>query len=289
MASITAKWSIETINIEKINRTLEDVTSSISFYSKDLDELKNKFDSSETKARSTPEENTHTRNTEEANRYPRNTEEAPRFNDETDLLICFDSNRRFIDYRKLWTIKGSKRWNCGSLRVVKDSIEKDTSIKSLKHILINVGVNDIDSKSGEEVFDEIRETIEVIRKKHKDIKIILSEITPRNDSKDSEVKKCNNLVEEWIKSETNIYIAKHSNLRDSEWSMFADIKHIHQSAAPKFAANIKRALRAAYNIPPFQRKFQSRYRQSGMNDRNERNEYYEFVKWKNQFSKWKYP
>ena len=107
---------------------------------------------------------------------------------ETELLICMDSNRRYIDYRKLWTLKGSRRWSCGNLFRLRENVENKENIKNLKYILINVGVNDLDQKSGEDVFKDLTNTIDVIRNKFEGITIILSEITPRNDERDIEVK-----------------------------------------------------------------------------------------------------
>ena len=58
---------------------------------------------------------------------------------------------------------------------------------SLKHVLINAGVNDIDTKSGMQVFQEMEVTVEQLSMKYPGIKIIFSEITPRNDKRDNEV------------------------------------------------------------------------------------------------------
>ena len=35
-------------------------------------------------------------------------------------------------------------------------------------------------------------------------------------------------------------------MRDVNWSMYGDVKHISKMAVPKFASNLKRALRKAY-------------------------------------------
>ena len=70
-----------------------------------------------------------------------------------DILFCMDSNRRFIDFRKLWTIKGSQIQACGNLNEVKAFIQ-NCNIRTLQHILINVGVNDLDTKNAETVFED---------------------------------------------------------------------------------------------------------------------------------------
>ena len=61
----------------------------------------------------------------------------------------------------------------------------------------------------------------------------MSEITPRTDD---------------AHQQDDIFVTVHKNLRDATWSMFRDNKHIHEFKIPKFAANIIRALKMAYNI-----------------------------------------
>ena len=82
------------------------------------------------------------------------------------------------------------------------------TLRSVKHILINIGVNDLDSKSGSNVFAELIGLIEVIRSKYPGISIILGEITPRADKKDDEVKLCNDLINDWAKKQVDVFLAK---------------------------------------------------------------------------------
>lgn len=74
--------------------------------------------------------------------------------------------------------------------------------------------------------------------------IILSEITPRRNQKDVDVKRCNELR---VKKDY-ITLAYHSNLRNDRWSHYDDDKHISKYAVAIFAANLKRALRKAHGI-----------------------------------------
>ena len=168
---------------------------------------------------------------------------------ETDLLICMDSNFKYINYRKLWTINKSERKSCSNLNDVENVI-KDTDITTLHHILISTGVNDLDDKSGLEVFNKICHIIYQIKVKYPGIKIIFCEVTPRNDERDEEVIRCNQMVNAYVSTQENIYIAHHSNLRDETYSLFRDNKHIKEYKIAKYASNIKRALRAAYGIQP---------------------------------------
>ena len=165
-----------------------------------------------------------------------------------DLMICIDSNRKYINFRKLWTINGTERKFLGNLHELRTAIRNENQIKELKYILIHIGVNDLDTKPGKLVFQELCEVIGEIRRKYPGIIIVLSEITPRNDNRDVEVKICNEHLSEWVKDQANIYLAKHSNLRDPEWSMFTDTKHVSEAATARLASNLKRALREAYGV-----------------------------------------
>ena len=53
------------------------------------------------------------------------TRTQPTTTTETELLICMDSNRRYIDYRKLWTLKGSRRKPCGNLYELNETIKNE--------------------------------------------------------------------------------------------------------------------------------------------------------------------
>ena len=59
--------------------------------------------------------------------------------------------------------------------------------------------------------------------------------------------------------EKDINICYHKNLRDPNWSMFRDVKHIKRVKAAKFAANIIRALKISYGISSKRELFSSRY------------------------------
>ena len=163
------------------------------------------------------------------------------------LLICMDSNRRFLDPDKLWRMNGTEWRECANLRDIKRVIINE-EFNGLEAILIHCGVNDIDYKDGNEVFEEIKNVINLIHSKYPTAKIILSEITPRTDDRDIEGIKCNQRLETCTKSDNTILV-KHQNLRDERLTMWQEVMHIKKLSIPKFAVNLKVALRAAFNIP----------------------------------------
>ena len=80
------------------------------------------------------------------------------------------------------------------------------------------------------------------------VKVIVSELTPRNDDRDDEVIECNKPLVTHAKSKEYMYFAKQSNLRDPEYTFFDDAKHIKKTKVGRYASNLKIALRKAYGI-----------------------------------------
>ena len=164
---------------------------------------------------------------------------------ERDILMCMDSNSRHIKFRKLWTVRNSETRRTYRLDQLHRFIT-DWDIKTLHHILINVGVNDIDTKTGTEVFYELRDVIDLVKRKCPRIKIVLAEITPRDDARYIYVLECNKLIHELSALDMNIFVADHTNLRENSYEFLADVKHVRREKVCTFATNLKRALCAAY-------------------------------------------
>lgn len=147
---------------------------------------------------------------------------------------------------------------------VTDYVSK-TDIRKLNHILINTGVNDIDNKSAEEIAEEFKNIIQLLKNKYIGIKIIISEITPRKDGKDKDVIECNRILADICNGDENVFLISHENLRDSSYSKLYDTKHIHYRAIGLFVSNIKQTLRKAYGIIYDRTKVQQRKHNSKPN------------------------
>ena len=61
---------------------------------------------------------------------------------------------------------------CGNLREVNESIDQLTSC-NLKFFLINIGVNDLDTNTGDEGFKSLKSVVEKLRNRFNGIKIVL--------------------------------------------------------------------------------------------------------------------
>ena len=85
-----------------------------------------------------------------------------------------------------------------------------------------------------------------IKIKNPNTKILLSEITPRNDAFDREVMQLNALLFNSIRLADTVYLVRQSSLRRSEY--FHDNKHIERNHINRLSGNIKFSLRKALGI-----------------------------------------
>ena len=102
-----------------------------------------------------------------------------------EIVMCFDSDRKFIDFKKLWTLKGPVRKNCSTIRDVAQLVENIDEVAIIKRILVSTGVNDLDHYQPKEVADEFIKVVNSLRSKFPQFIIIISEITPRKDDLDN--------------------------------------------------------------------------------------------------------
>ena len=127
---------------------------------------------------------------------------------ETVLIMCMDSNSKYLDRRKLWDLQGTEFKRCGVLEEVEEHIDRKILFSKLQYFFMSVGCNDIDSKDGQEVFGEMRNIVLNIKHLYPNVKVIVSEITPRMDDRDQEVKNANRLLNEFVKGQQDVYITR---------------------------------------------------------------------------------
>ena len=169
-------------------------------------------------------------------------------NTDADIIMCFDSNRKFINFRKLWTLKGTKRRKSGNLASVKMAIEREKAT-NVKYFLISVGTNDIDEKEPNAILDEYVEIVDLLRRKYPGIKVIINQLPPRKTSNDEKVQAVNKRLADLCDQNDFLYLVNQDGLRNDIVRNMYDDKHIHRRAFYIFAGNIKRTLRKAYGIP----------------------------------------
>ena len=148
----------------------------------------------------------------------------------------------------------------GSLFELEDVINEDHINRNAQYVVLSIGVNDVDVKSAEEVFQQLRVIVDLIRRRYGEPKMVIGELTPRRDQRDEEVRKCNALIKAFTDEHEYLFLAKQHKLRTRDWRHYRDDKHITQFASPLFVSSLKNSLRVAYGIP----------RRSHMNNTNPR-------------------
>ena len=66
------------------------------------------------------------------------------------------------------------------------------------------------------------------------------------DQVDKRVEEVNRLLHQFVQGKADFYITRNSNLRNPDF--YTDAVHLNHSIIPRFASNIKRALRAAHGM-----------------------------------------
>ena len=161
-----------------------------------------------------------------------------------DYVMLCDSNRRYLDTKKLLPKSSSKIIACSTTGKAID-IMNNPRFTINKGLIINTGVNDIDHMSTEDVIQSQVNLIKTATGLFPGKKIILSSITPRNDSLDHKVKASNQEIHEQIKDIPNVFHVGNGNLRDDRF--YHDTKHLSKRfGIPALARNIKKEIRNAF-------------------------------------------
>ena len=177
-----------------------------------------------------------------------------------------DSNRNYLDLDLLW--ENLTLVPTGNMSELLQNLEKN-DLRDYDVVVIHVGVNDIDRTEGREVAKRLINVTSRIKAAAPGIQIILSEVTPRQLTRDDEVIACNEELR-ILQGTDNITLAKHSNLRDKQWSFHKpkDDKHFTKPAIARLAGNLKSAFRKAMNIRPRRSSNNDRYNKGNVRNSN---------------------
>ena len=157
-----------------------------------------------------------------------------------------DSNSQIIQWDRFWVTEGINAFlPCSSLINLPEILQASPEIDAVKCVVVATGINDIDTQSAEEVLLQIQQNVNLLRERFHETKIVISEIPPRTDDRDEEVKKCNVLINGYVDDHDFLLVVNHAKLRTADGRNYRDAKHITNYASPLFVANIKRPMRMA--------------------------------------------
>ena len=164
-----------------------------------------------------------------------------------DFVMLCDSNRKFLNINRLCNNRNSKMIPCNTTTKAMEIIDTPR-FKVSKALIINIGVNDAEHLTPEEIINNQIELVEKAMSAFPNAKIILSDITPRDDKCDVEVPRINDGIDRVIKSYRNVFHVYNGNLRYSDY--YHHVKHLSRKyGVPALARNIKSVLREAFQSP----------------------------------------
>ena len=161
------------------------------------------------------------------------------------LVLLTDSNGKRLDKKKFCRPIPLKEvhWQiCYTLNDITSALDGLRELE-IETLVICCGTNDIDTKTGVAVANQLTDIIHRIKLEHPLTKIVLSETTPRKYRRDDEIIKCNETLHQQLDRTPNVFIAEQSGLRDAAWSHYEDDKHILRDHINIYAGNIKSAMR----------------------------------------------
>ena len=167
--------------------------------------------------------------------------------DPIDIQIFMDSNRKFINEKRV-SPDGRLKTKISPCRSISDLGKLVNSIpENLKALLIHTSVNDIELEpDANQIHSKLYDNIMKIRDSHPNLKIILSEITPRFDSLDKDVLRLNAKIFNSFKACEHIFVVHHNNLRKEEF--YYDNKHLKKDHIHRPASNMKFCMRKVLGI-----------------------------------------
>ena len=168
-------------------------------------------------------------------------------------VLFIDSNAAHLDRDLLW--KNNNIIRCGTTYDVRNKL-KSMDLSDMDLVFIHVGVNDIDTENGAKVATNLVDLVRGLKRKYPSLKIVVSEVTPRQLHRDDEVIECNKILHATLRFDKEVTIAKHGNLRNERWSFHKknDDKHFSEISIARFASNLKTAFRTAIGLSNTQKK-----------------------------------
>ena len=124
------------------------------------------------------------------------------------LLICVDSNKKRLRWKRVYTLSGTGRSFAGRLHELHNLVCTDGGrVGRLRRILINVGYTDVEDKSANQVLSELKRLVGSVRSRNEEVVVHICEISPRK-MKDTVVQQCNNMIHHTLGSMQGVFVMR---------------------------------------------------------------------------------
>ena len=171
--------------------------------------------------------------------------------DDSEILVCWDSNRKYVDTKLLWKANKTSYKTAPVLKEVFQIVD-NTEYCNLSCILIHCGTNDLEAERATtgSIFKMINDLVEHIHAKYPTVKILLSELLPRNDYLDDAVMDINDKIINTYEKDKSVYVIRHRHLRALRRDeLLSDKKHLRPEIAKRFAGSFRKGIQWAFDVP----------------------------------------
>ena len=153
-----------------------------------------------------------------------------------------DSNRQYIDPNKFWNGHSVKKMKAGNIKEASEIIMQ-YEFHDTKYFIIHVGTNDTETSSNAtEISKGIINVAKDIKRKYFNAMIFVSQIPPRNDTRNWVCQNVNNLLKNSLPE--SLQLIDNSNM---SINMLYDKKHIAKEDIGRLVYNMKKAIRNSIN------------------------------------------
>ena len=167
---------------------------------------------------------------------------------EKDILLLMDSNRKVLDFKRLWKSENTQVCAAPTLKDVYDTLASHPN-SNLRCILIHCATNDIESKSLNQILDSIDKILHLVKHKFPNAKVLLSEVLIRSDHFDDIGIALNTDLALLYRDHDFVMLIRHGNIRREGIRVLRDEKHLLPSISGLFASNLQRGLKKV--LPKF--------------------------------------
>ena len=140
---------------------------------------------------------------------------------DSNITIIMDSNRRNINFKKLFPTSTVTINPCGTIDWAKNHVTRN-GLNSPTHVILHLGTNDAETKSADEILESMKHLIHIIKEKYK-CTVFVSTILPRNDQFNDTVNCANDL----FKKACITNLIKHDRIGKEH---LHDLKHLNRYA-----------------------------------------------------------
>lgn len=164
-------------------------------------------------------------------------------NQNESILVITDSNGKYIKPKVLCPEKIVKKvmaYRCIDAKAAIDKYANEGELKTPSTIVIHVGTNDLEHLTDEEVTSELESLLSNTSKIFPHSKIIFSDLLPRRDELNENVRKVNTNIKKKLAKIPNLHFQANDSFHSA--TLFHDDKHLNKKGFLLFVKTLKSSI-----------------------------------------------